>query len=367
MRGSFTSGFPRSTHGWLRPAALRAGTNDRGRLLAQRNGFAESVTGGHAAPRFTHVNSLADSGPGTLREALERPGPAWIVFRVSGRLSLKTPIMVTPDKTVDGRGRNIVITDQGMIFDGRISGRRANLILAYLTFDHAQTDRNDDAIRIEGGGDLGWIHHCTLRDGTDGLIDIVNARSRITRWTIDWCRFGPHPGPKAAAAGLVDGKLALIGRDHDLSGPNAIRVTWHHNYAINCNNRQPRTMGSWIHAYNNVVRYWGRADGRHSAAMEVAEKGQLLAEANIFLPYRNGARHWLRNHGGAATVRVADKDAIKVSRTPGWAKIRDNVLRHGAQAQEHLPNRVFRPSYDYRLDTPNAEMERRVVQQAGNK
>ena len=50
------------------------------------------------------VNSLADSGPGTLREACETGGARIVVFNVSGVIRLKTPINVrAPYITIAGQ------------------------------------------------------------------------------------------------------------------------------------------------------------------------------------------------------------------------------------------------------------------------
>ena len=282
----------------------------RDALLEQRNGFGASVTGGAAAASPTVVTTLADSGPGSLREALQISGPAWIEFGVTGTIALLSPIQIAPHKTIDGRSADITITDHGLYYSGALHGATANLIIAYLTLDHAQTNANDDAIQIDGGGigaDLGWVHHCTLRDGTDGLIDIVDVGGNPAPWTVDWCRLGPHPGPKAAASGHTDGKLCLCGRDDDVGSAGGIRVTWHHNYAFNCNSRQPRAQAALVHAYNCVTKFWGNTDAKNSTAMACATEGQVLAEGNIFEPYNDGDDHWL---GG--TVVTADKDAMRL-------------------------------------------------------
>ncbi len=51
-----------------------------------------------------HVTSLADSGRGTLREAVEKKGPRIIVFDVSGYIQLKSPLKVTePYLTIAGQ------------------------------------------------------------------------------------------------------------------------------------------------------------------------------------------------------------------------------------------------------------------------
>src|SRR5688500_2732918 len=76
-------------------------------------GFGGSVTGG-AGGEERWVTSLAGGGPGTVREALERPGRAWVRFRVSGRIELARPIIVTSDKTVDGRDADVTVKGEGL-------------------------------------------------------------------------------------------------------------------------------------------------------------------------------------------------------------------------------------------------------------
>src|SRR3954471_20238243 len=50
------------------------------------------------------VTSLADSGPGSLREAVEAEGPRTVVFGVAGLISLETPLdIVHPFVTLAGQ------------------------------------------------------------------------------------------------------------------------------------------------------------------------------------------------------------------------------------------------------------------------
>ena len=61
-------------------------------LLDELVGFGEGTTGGAGGP-VVAVTSLADSGPGTLREAAQIQGAAWIRFMVSGTIVLKLSLI----------------------------------------------------------------------------------------------------------------------------------------------------------------------------------------------------------------------------------------------------------------------------------
>ena len=66
-------------------------------------GFGANAVGGRGG-RVIEVINLDDSGPGSLRAAMEASGPRICVFRVSGTIALKTAIRVkTPFLTVAGQ------------------------------------------------------------------------------------------------------------------------------------------------------------------------------------------------------------------------------------------------------------------------
>jgi hypothetical protein len=74
--------------------------------------------GGRGGKVFV-VTSLADSGPGTLREACESAGPRIVVFNVAGIIHLEKPIYIeAPYLTIDGHtapGDGICIADNGFV------------------------------------------------------------------------------------------------------------------------------------------------------------------------------------------------------------------------------------------------------------
>src|SRR5690606_10797079 len=76
-------------------------------VLTNVRGFGRNVTGG-AQGCVVIVSSAADSGPGTLREALEADVPAWIRFSVN-EILLESDINLASNKTIDGSGADVTI------------------------------------------------------------------------------------------------------------------------------------------------------------------------------------------------------------------------------------------------------------------
>src|SRR5262245_51242247 len=63
-------------------------------------GFGAKTKGGEGGTTVT-VTTLADSGPGSLRDALAG-GNRRIVFKVGGTIKLASPLHVKPNVTIDG-------------------------------------------------------------------------------------------------------------------------------------------------------------------------------------------------------------------------------------------------------------------------
>src|SRR5215472_1153332 len=84
------------------------------------------------------VTNLADSGPGTLREACEAAGPRIVVFNVSGIIHLQKPIYIeAPYITIDGHtapGDGVCIADNGLVDNVH------DVVIRYLRLRRGNTD-----------------------------------------------------------------------------------------------------------------------------------------------------------------------------------------------------------------------------------
>lgn len=100
------------------------------------------------------VNTLADSGPGSLRDACEKGGARIIVFNVAGIIHLKTPIIVrAPYITIEGQtapGDGICVAGESFWVNTH------DVIIRYMRFRRGETNvgRRDDAL---GGNPVGNI------------------------------------------------------------------------------------------------------------------------------------------------------------------------------------------------------------------
>lgn len=112
------------------------------------------------------VTSLADRGPGTLREACETGGARIVVFNVSGIIHLKTPIIVNaPYITIAGQtapGDGVVVAGESFWVNTH------DVVVRHMRFRRGETDvtRRDDAF---GGNPVGniMIDHCSTSWGLD--------------------------------------------------------------------------------------------------------------------------------------------------------------------------------------------------------
>lgn len=98
------------------------------------------------------VTTLADSGPGTLREALEAGGARIVVFNVAGIIRLKKPISIrAPYITIAGQtapGDGICVAGASVKIDAH------DVIIRHMRFRRGVTDaaRQDDALGARGPG-----------------------------------------------------------------------------------------------------------------------------------------------------------------------------------------------------------------------
>ncbi|HEY4784615.1 MAG TPA: polysaccharide lyase, partial [Bacteroidales bacterium] len=112
------------------------------------------------------VTSIADSGPGTFREACETGGARIVVFNVSGIIFLKTPLIIrAPYITIAGQ----TAPGDGICIAGEtVWANTHDVVVRHMRFRRGQTDvgRRDDCF---GGDPIGniMIDHCSCSWGLD--------------------------------------------------------------------------------------------------------------------------------------------------------------------------------------------------------
>lgn len=117
------------------------------------------------------VTRLADSGPGTLRQACEEGGARIIVFNVAGIIRLRSPLIVrAPYITIAGQtapGDGVCVAGESVWIDTH------DVVIRHMRFRRGQTNvgRRDDAL---GGNPIGniMIDHCSASWGLDENISM---------------------------------------------------------------------------------------------------------------------------------------------------------------------------------------------------
>ncbi|KAK4749356.1 hypothetical protein SAY87_026805 [Trapa incisa] len=298
-------------------------------LAGQAEGFGHSAIGGLNGPVY-HVTTLADDGPGSLRDGCRKKEPLWIVFDISGTIHLSSYLNVSSYKTIDGRGHRIKFTGKGL----RLK-ECEHIIICNLEFEGGR-GHDVDGIQIKPNSKNIWIDRCTLRDYDDGLIDITRQSTDIT---ISRCHFSSHD------------KTMLIGADPTHVEDRCIRVTIHHCFFDGTRQRHPRVRFGKVHLYNNYTRNWG------IYAVCASVESQIYSQCNI---YEAGEKKVAFKY---YTEKAADKEHPQT----GYIMSQGDMFMTGTQSGFMMPEHecsIFHPSEFYTVWTlePPTESLKQVLQ-----
>ncbi len=224
--------------------------------FSSAEGYGRFAHGGRGG-RVIEVTNLADSGPGTLRAAVEAEGPRTVVFNVSGLITLESKLVI--------RKTNSLLTIAGQTAPGKgICVRKFNLgmmgasnvIVRYLrvrpgnisgaTLDGMGMASSDDCI----------IDHCSISWTQDEAFSSRGAHN-ITLQRVLISEALNAAGHKKYPPGTQHGYAASIGGDVG---------SFHHNLLAHCAGRNWSLAGGLRkpdHHYagrldlrNNVIFNW---------------------------------------------------------------------------------------------------------------
>ncbi|KAK9064538.1 hypothetical protein SSX86_015920 [Deinandra increscens subsp. villosa] len=212
-------------------------------------GFAAGTTGGAGGEIYTVTCPSDDNAlnptPGTLRFAVTQTKPLWIIFDKDMVITLKHALVISSDKTIDGRGVKVEIA-----YGGGISIYGVNNIIVHgiEIRDMKETPGfgsrsgcDGDAISVKDSSKI-WIDHCSLANGPDGLVDVTVGSTAVT---ISNCKFTRHD------------KAILLGADDSHSDDKAMQVTVAYNKFDGIGQRMPRCRFGFFQVVNNDYNGWG--------------------------------------------------------------------------------------------------------------
>lgn len=221
--------------------------SERLRAFPGAEGFGCYTTGGRGGHVY-HVTTLDDTDTrGTLRWAVNQPGPRTIVFDVSGTIFLKMPLRIPDNTTLAGQtapGAGICIADCPVLLS-------SNVICRYLRFRLG----NRLAAKREGDGlgslddDNIIVDHCSVSWSIDECLSVYGGRNL----TVQWC---------IASQSLVNAghSKGAHGYGGNWGGSGA---SFHHNLIAHNTSRTPRLgprqgtqTDERMDLRNNVIYNW---------------------------------------------------------------------------------------------------------------
>jgi pectate lyase len=216
-------------------------------------GFGAGALGGRGG-RVLEVTNLNDSGPGSLRAAVEATGPRIVVFRVAGTIELTTTLQITnPYITIAGQtapGGGITLKSDPGNTDVLLVVYTHDVIVRYLRVrpgPPAQLSEDSNAITIVGNDVI--IDHCSFSWAIDEVASTWYDTHDIT---IQWSIIAEALYCSTHAEGCHSMGLMLGSEgSHDISV--------HHNLLAHNHERNPLvTTSGLVDVVNNVIyNPWG--------------------------------------------------------------------------------------------------------------
>lgn len=145
-------------------------------------GFGAGTPGGRGG-RVLLVTTTNDSGPGSLRAAIEAQGPRIVVFRVGGLLDLKSPLRVRePFLTLAGQSA----PGDGICLRGYpLEIYTHDVVVRYMRSRPGDISGKElDSLTVGGDSRNVVIDHCSTTWSTD---ENLSPTGGIAEVTVQWC------------------------------------------------------------------------------------------------------------------------------------------------------------------------------------
>uniref|UniRef100_A0A7N0TS97 Pectate lyase n=1 Tax=Kalanchoe fedtschenkoi TaxID=63787 RepID=A0A7N0TS97_KALFE len=265
---------------------------NRKRLADCVLGFGHKTNGGKYG-RFYVVTSAADDDmvnpkPGTLRHAVTRIEPLWIIFAKSMIIRLNQELIMTSDKTIDARGatvhimggagitiqfvKNVII--HGLHIHDIVCGT-GGMIRDSAEHVGLRTASDGDGISIFGSSNV-WIDHVSMSNCKDGLIDAIMGSTAIT---ISNGHFTHH------------NDVMLFGASDGYSEDQIMQITVAFNhFGQGLVQRMPRCRWGFFHVVNNDYTHW------LMYAIGGSRNPTIISQGNRFIAPPNEAAKEVRHH-----------------------------------------------------------------------
>lgn len=294
----FTGLTPHEDYYWRVDAVAADGTvtpgetwHFRARRLSfpTAEGYGRFARGGRGG-RVIEVTNLADSGPGSLRAAVEAEGPRTVVFAVSGlitlqsKLVIKHPYLTVAGQTAPGKGITLRKYTFGMIGSHDVIVRHVRVRpgnISGVTLDGMGMAASDHAI----------YDHCSISWTIDESFSSRAARNITLQRTLisealNEAGHRNYPaGTRHGYAASISGKIGSF--HHNLLAHNSGR-----NWSLAGGIDQANRHTGWLDIRNNVVYNWGNRTTDGGAAKvnyvnNYYKPGPASRVFHLLMPERN--------------------------------------------------------------------------------
>lgn len=206
-------------------------------------GYGKFTKGGRGGSVY-EVTNLDDSGPGSLRAAVEAEGARTVVFRISGTIDLRSPLEI----------RNPYITLAGQTAPGDgislkrfpIEIRTDEVIIRYIRVRLGdESGRSDDAVYSRYSSNV-ILDHVSMSWSIDETISLYHGK----HVTVQWCVISESLYQSNHTKGSDHSYACMFGSDYS---------SYHHNLIAHHSSRNPRFVSGAGHTdyRNNVLYNWG--------------------------------------------------------------------------------------------------------------
>ena len=308
--------------------------------------------------RVLRVTHLGDSGPGSLRAAVEAEGPRTVIFDIGGVIRLASPLTVR-------RGR---ITIAGQTAPGGgITLRDHPLVVAAddVVIRHIRSRLGDesgveaDAVSIERGRRI-ILDHISASWSVDETLSVGSRYDPPERGvydvTVQWSVIAESLNASGHAKG-DHGYGSLV------RGGHGARMTFHHNLWAAHRARMPRpgnynpssvdAEGPRFEFRSNVFYDWGGGRAGYNADTESLSAYAFIGNAYIPGPDSTGqwafeesnpmARAWFDGNAMDgdvpadpwSLVRDSNRPGYRLTARPDWAQAADETAAQ-AEARVHV-------------------------------
>jgi pectate lyase len=241
------------------------------------------------------VTNLNDSGPGSLRAAIDATGPRTVVFRVGGSIELMSGLEVlNPYITVAGQtapGDGIQLFNHPSNTETAVRIKTHDVVLRHLRLrpgPSLELEDSLDPLTISRDAYHVIVDHCSLSWGTDEGLQIWDTVHDVTiQWSIisEALNCSTHEEGCHSTGPLI--------------GDQSNRISFHHNLLAHNNFRNPRVRGGDMDLVNNVIYNAGEG------AAKLDDKGNL---AGMRCNFVGNYFKWGPNSSWSWEVKIRSED-----------------------------------------------------------